>query len=441
LSQENFAKPTHRAIIQAAVRVLKLRAIDGGDPSATGVPVETLCQQIKLMIKAKDIMREEVEEVCNEIDNMYDMELDVATYGGAISDFISETSISNIINGLATRKLSKQEANRKIRQMALDEGASKKKGIKRSTPLLDVDISEDPVDMVPCGIHTIDGPMNGGLGTKEYGIICGITGLGKTTLGINMTWGAARLGHHSAIATLELPEAKILDRLYSNICNIPYSRMRIGDNGSKSNVKQEVESFISEYDMDARGRFHIIDASEDECTVRDLELQIIEMTKEFPLRLLFVDWLDAIATDPKDRIDGMVKIEYRHKLSEFSTQLAKMAVRHNIAIWATTQSNVQGEEKSEVRMSNASESFSKAHRCSVFLGLGATTEQRNNNVNTITASKMRDGRIFTAQIEADMDYQRFADLPPDFPIVPTTTGNDEVQLGRARRSSVRRIQV
>jgi len=406
------------------------------------IPMDTLCQQIKLMIKSKDILREEVEEIGNELDAIYEMNLDTTTYEGVVDDFISETSLSNIVNGLATNRITKQEANSRIRQLALDEGSSKKTGIRRSTPLLSVNISDVPVDLVPCGLHTIDGPMCGGHGIGEYGIICGITGLGKTTLGINMCWGAARLGHNAAMATLELPESKIMDRLYANICNIPYSRIRSGDGGDKRAVKQEVEDFMSSYDIEARRRFHIIDASQDSCTVADLDQQIIAMKKEFDLRMLFVDWLDALETNPKDRTDGfVVKKEYRHSLADFSKSLSKMALKHRIAIWTTTQSNVKSEDQAEVNMSNSSESFSKAHRCSVFLGLGATKEQRANNINTVTASKMRDGRLFTAQIEANMDYQRFADLPPDFPGIPGDNTGEEVQFNRARRTSVRRIQV
>jgi hypothetical protein len=90
-----------------------------------------------------------------------------------------------------------------------------------------------------------------------------------------------------------------------------------------------------------------------------------------------------------------------------------LAKKYNIALWATTQANSSGDNKRQIRMSNAAEGFSKAWRCSAFLGIGATDQDRENGRLTVKATKMRDGAVFETQIQARLDKQTFEDVPPD----------------------------
>jgi len=361
-------------------------------------------------------MKEEKDAVLDMVDAIYEIELDPQYYLSIWPEYSSEIRIDNIFRevkrGTKTNVQALQEANTAVDGITpteQEDGAA-------FFPLMDCMMGDHAVEVVPTMIHAIDSPMNGGLGLGEFGIVCGISGLGKTTLAVNFCWGGAFLGFPVVLVTLELPAKKISERLYSRVTNVSYARIRHGDNGNMDPVKTEVLSKLREISgEEVIRRFQIWDYSENSCNIKTLDnrLEILQKEGRLP-KMLFLDWLDALNSNPIDRKNGYVQNkELRHQLQSYSQECSRIAKKYNIAVWATTQSNAQGDGQRKVGMRNSSEGFSKAYRCSVFLGMGATDEDRLSNRVTVTAGKMRDGRIFSTEIEADLDYQRFSDIVPE----------------------------
>jgi replicative DNA helicase len=408
IDQKDFSNPIHRIVIQAIRAILDVRKEI--DPNVC-IPRTTLALQLKSMIRNNIIMKEEIDPLIDEVDMMYEMELDVGYYLRLLPDYLSEIRISNLLKSVEKKNTSKVDLGNQIYEV-LSETRRGKSGGEIISPLIDCQMGDQPVVHVPTMINVIDMNMNGGHGLGELGVVCGITGLGKTTLGINFCWGAAKLGFSAAMVTLELPQKKISERLYSRITGIPYSRIRLGDNGDMTAVKREVMERLAMEDEETRKRFTIWDYSNDQCSITTLDSRMNELKKRDALpMMLFVDWIDAMGTDPSERKNGMVIKELRHQLQFYSQGLSDLAKKYNVAIWTATQSNKDGENSSTVRMSNAAEGFSKAWRCSVFLGIGATDEDREENRLKVTASKMRDGNLFQAYIYSDMSTQIFTDVP------------------------------
>jgi len=362
------------------------------------------------MIRSGVIFKEEKEPLINEVDAMYSMALDPAYYIATLPDYLSEIRISNLLKDSTKKEKSHIQMAKEMDDIVKESETSKEQGAIVN-PLLDCQMGDSPVEVIPTMISTIDSHMYGGLGVGEFGLICGITGLGKTTLAVNFCWGAAKLGFPTALITLELPAKKISERLYSRISEIPYNRIRSGDDGNMEDVRREMWEKISLEDDETRSRFQIWDYSQESCTITMIENRLKDLKKKNKLpKMLFLDWLDALGTDPGERRGGVVLKELRHLLQSYSQGISELANRYKIAIWATTQSNGKGENQQQVRMTNASEGFGKSFRCSVFLGIGATDEDRLENRLTVTAGKMRDGMIFSAQIEARLDIQKFSDI-------------------------------
>ncbi len=130
---------------------------------------------------------------------------------------------------------------------------------------------------------------------------------------------------------------------------------------------------------------------------------------ENPPKELLVDWLLCLDEDPGFNPRNMSSNEVRHKLQRYGDALSKLAINENIAIWATHQADAKAEGKDKISMAHSAEGKSAGWKCSTFLGIGASEENRKDNLFTVTASKMRDGRLFSAQIYGALDQQRFED--------------------------------
>jgi len=394
--------------MQAALAILHIR---GSIEPDICIPIETMGLQVKSMIKSGIIHDIEKDPLIEELGQMYTMGLDPKFYLSCLPDYLSEIRISNLLKTSKKGDKTNVELAREMTELLKQSDEANGSG-EIYYPLRNITINSKPMEVVPTMIHVIDSNMGGGLGLGHFGIVCGITGLGKTTLAINFCWGAAKLGYPAAIATLELSGQQISERLYSRVTGISYDRIMKGDNGNMDYVTREVHELMAREDQDTLDRFEIWDYSEVVCTLTTLDMRLAELQKKGKLpKMLFLDWIDALGVETGLKRNGFVMKELRHMLQSYTDGLSKLAKKYNIAIWGSTQSNRVADQVREIRMSNASEGFAKAWRCSCFLGMGATDSDRNDNRITVTAGKMRYGRVFTTQIEARLDIQSFHDIP------------------------------
>lgn len=419
VSQDDFDLDIHKAIIQGAREVIR---VQNGEDLENGVPVELLAIQLKRMIAAGIIMRHEKEPLGDELVLIYGMDLNPTYFSNDLPSYLSETKINRLIGSY---KPGNARSFAVSVSQALDAAQSAEDdGCVVWSPLTNLHLPEFSAEVVPCGISSIDSRMSGGLGKGEFGVICAPSGLGKTTLGVNFCWGAAMI-KKAALITLEIPGPKIIERLYSRITQIPYNRVRHGDaNGDKEVVNREISHLISAVPDETKNNFNIWDYANSSCSLGTIDRRLARERDNGTLPdMIFLDWLDALETAPSDRNNGFVARELRHQLQSYSKGCSDLAKKYNIAFWATTQANKGGENQRQIRMSNAAEGFSKAWRCSVFLGLGATDDDRMNGRMTIKAAKMRDGAPFETQIQARLDTQTFEDVPPDLAFAPRGSAN------------------
>jgi replicative DNA helicase len=408
ITQKDFNNPVHRAIVQAAKAITDTR---GGINPDICIQMNTLGIQVKSMLAAGIILKEEIGPLAEEVDLMYEMELDVEYYLGLLADYLSEVRIGALLKAAKRKNKNNTEIGQEI-ALTLSDISKETNSGEVVQPLMDCLVRTTPVISVPTMINVIDAHMKGGLGLGEFGVICGITGLGKTTLAVNFCWGAAKLGFPCALVTLELTKEKIAERLYSRITGIPYDRIRLGDGGCMDEVKRDVQAALDLEDEDVKRRLDIWDFSDEGMSLDQLDNKLSDLNRknEAP-KMIFVDWLDIIQVGESARKKGEILKELRHKLGYISSRLADIAKKYNIAVWATTQANKLAEDEAKVRMSNASEGFGKSFKCSCYLGIGASKEDKEENRLCVTASKMRDGETFSAYIYADMSVQLFTDAP------------------------------
>ena len=73
---------------------------------------------------------------------------------------------------------------------------------------------------IPTGISTLDDELT--LAPKRYTILAGATSMGKTALGIWLSYAAAKAGYGVGFVTLEMPEEDLAKRINSIVSQVPY---------------------------------------------------------------------------------------------------------------------------------------------------------------------------------------------------------------------------
>jgi len=442
--QEDFDFPVIRAVILAATTIVKLqRTVE------SGIPIGILMDQLAMMRRAGGILETELPALGQLVSNIYrgDISEDYY-YPTKVELFIGNQRIQKSLSEASSHNIQAlpHELSRKLESARISQHQS-------ISPLSDFKRTAKTVP-VPTGLRSIDEAMNGGLGRKEYGILCAYTGVGKTTLGLNFGWGAALQGHKVCFATLELDEEKCRERLYSLVGRYPYNTIRSGDpnhNKSDDEIWREVEEAVSRNGgvrNPITGKrpienFKLWDFSSETCSIGTLEEWTQREIEEDPNHapsLLIIDWLLCLDERPGFDPRKMKDDQMRHKLQRYSDEISKgLARKYNLAVWATHQADAKAEGQDRITMQHAAEGKSVGWKCSAFLGVGASEESRRDGIFTVNASKMRDGRLFSVKIKGCLDEQRFENYveSSSFSNLPEqNTASADLAAAAARREGV-----
>lgn len=410
--ESDFPVGIHKAVFNSALEVLR---VIGNRLPENGIQQTSLMHPLQLMLSNGIIMTEEVEALSTLLFEMYSEVLQPDFYESSISSYLAERR--------ATLALSRQgilnnpmELAESLMETVLSSRIDRNEAI---SPLLNISL-ERPEEVVPTGLVSIDQYMNGGLGKGRSGMICGFTGIGKTSFAVNVGWGAAEQGFQARIATLELTAQEVNKRLYSRVARYDYARIQFGDAPDMPNalsydeIEEEVRSRIHEFGGSSLGNIKIYDLTGEVATVPLIE-DFLRRDAEAgnPADMLIVDWLECLELPVGKRGKSIQDIpvkELRHKIEKIAGDLTAMAVRQNIALWIMTQSDFAAEGKSRVTMSNKSEAKGASRKVSWFLGLGMSQEDERNGIIHVTASKARNGRVFSTRLTRSLDQQRFDSL-------------------------------
>lgn len=438
VSQDDFDFPVIRAIIQACVGIIKLKG-----HSREGISQVELMDQLVRMSKVGGIQASEIPAVATLVAFIYRTDLAPDLYFPQVKKFLGH---QRVLQAMAKHSIHDIDSLPEKISRELDRSKIDQKG--PIMPLLNFRRTARVVP-VPTGLQGIDIPMNGGLGKKEYGILCAYTGVGKTSLGLNFAYGAARQGFKVAFATLELDEDKITDRLYSLVGQYSYQIIRdkrdasrgMGEDEVWAEVEEKVKansSIVSPNGRSAMENLLIWDFSKETCSISTLEdytRREMQREPEHPIDMLIVDWLLCLDERPGSDPRALSGKEVRHKLQRYSDDLSKrLAMTFDMAVWATHQADAKAENEDRITMAHAAEGKSVGWKCSAFLGVGASKQGRDSRTFTVNAAKMRDGRLFTCKLKERLDEQRFEDYDEPDPLPEGTSGvmRDMAEAAQAR---------
>ena len=417
-----------------------------GGSNGLPIPSEALMAQLVNMKKVGGMLESERQAVIDLVVFIYGTEVAPDYYYPMVEGFLGHQIIHRSIVECGAHKIEQLPALIESRMGRTKIG--RKKGISIVSEFRRT-VTTQPI---PTGFDIIDTPMMGGLPRGEYGILCAYTGLGKTTAALNFAAGAARMGFKTCFFTLELTEEKIRERLYSLIGRYNYDRIRYGDPQrikTKDEIWAEVEEAVRLNGTHPNGQvwadnIRIFDFSRDTCSISHIEDCIKEEQDddpENPPAQAMIDWLLCLDESPGYDPRKMGPGEVRHKLQRYSDDISKKICRgQSVSCWATHQADAKAEEEDKITMAHAAEGKSVGWKCSAYVGIGASSKNRQDNIFTVNASKMRDGRLFTGRLKGHLHEQRFEDMTEADQQVIQQTSSITEDLILSRQMAQRRLQ-
>jgi archaellum biogenesis ATPase FlaH len=188
----------------------------------------------------------------------------------------------------------------------------------------------------------------GGLSLKTLTIILAGTGVGKSMIMCDMAAHNMMNGDDVLYITCEMSEEKIAERIDANLLGIDLNDLHQVDkdlyfNKFEDRVKNKTTGrlIIKEYPT---GSAHV-------AHFRHL-LNELKMKKGFTPKIIYIDYLNICASSRVGK--GVNSYEYHKSVAE---ELRGLAVEFNVPVVTATQTNREGNTKSDISLNDTSESF------------------------------------------------------------------------------------
>jgi len=460
LSEDEFDFPVNKAIVLALRNVLAAyRGNNQQIPENPTALLPAICHQLGQMVIVESIDPNEAHLAAQVLEWAFRQNLSSDYCFGMVERFIRH---QKTIRLMASSSLENPDQFASmLQQMMISTSLS-----QEQTRFLPGQTLLRPVmqPKLSTGIGSLDSRMDGGIGLREYGIVCGITGIGKTSFAIQMARGVVLQSFEKAMfASLELPADMIATRYYSGVAQSSYSKLLHGDRELFDRLMAEdpyrdaaaaaqaardavwleawprVRQAMSANPKNEKN-FVILDYSARKSSIQALKDDVRreqDLDPDNPPKALFVDWLMCLGEEPQFNTNKLAGKEIRHKLQHFGDEFSQWAVAEDLAIVGFHQADFTAEGKGKVTMKNSAEGKSAAWKASWYLGVGADERVRDRGIYTLTLSKARYGRCFGGlQIKADLDNQSFNDYDASQEAAnfasPAGIGADMDELDRQR---------
>jgi replicative DNA helicase len=239
------------------------------------------------------------------------------------------------------------------------------------------DEAELTAERIPTGIQHVDYAMSGGLGRGELGVIVAPPARGKSTLLVNIGYGALLAGHNVVHYSLEMKEQKILQRYDARLAGA-YSKLKWSDKQTyATELQRRAHKFI-------KGDLIVKEYPTRKATVSTIysHLSLLSAQGMHP-SLIIVDYADIMK--PEKRLG-----EFRHEQAGIYEDLRALASEVNAAVWTASQANKGSLDKATITMADFAECFEKAAIVDAAWGLSQTLSERSSRTCRLFAAKLRD---------------------------------------------------
>lgn len=226
------------------------------------------------------------------------------------------------------------------------------------------------------GIEVLDNAIIPAPCLGEEWIIIAPPGRGKTLTLLNILVAAACQGHTVIYITCgDQGRIRVQKRIDAMASGLSYRRLEDPTKRTLGLLRKRVrENIISK-----GGQFYIQDWSDTSAT----PLQVESLVKAVP-------GVSAIGVDYPDIMRASTKyFERRHEIASIFTDLRRLAVKHNVLVWAGSQANRSALNKQRVTMSDVAEDIQKCWVADGIITFCQTEEEKDEGMGRFYIAKAR----------------------------------------------------
>ena len=241
-------------------------------------------------------------------------------------------------------------------------------------------------DKVSSGYNFIDQALGGGYDKGGNLVVyAGEQNIGKSIYLANDAAEFVKMGHNTAVITLEMAAHKFVKRIGSNLLGIPMNEYQ-EKSKNKDHIKRKLETVGDGFTPP--GQLFVKQFPTSQATVIDLEayLKQIEEDRKIKLGCVVIDYINILA-NYRNPISENTYL----KIKQIAEDLRAMGVRNNWLIITATQITRGGYNASDISMTDIAESAGLSHTADVMLGIIQDDLMRANNEYWLKILKMRDG--------------------------------------------------
>lgn len=209
---------------------------------------------------------------------------------------------------------------------------------------------------IPLGLERIDDALEGGVLPGELAIIAGPTNLGKSMLLCYIAAKAYQRNQRVLYLTLELSRDKISERILQALLEKPRQEL------DPDTITEELLLMREREEVTDRGSVLIEDGVE---TVADLRERLEKVKPD----IVLIDSADDFKA--KTQYDNL----YLSQGEVYKDLLLTVCHDMNMPLWTSVQLNREAIEKGRVSLRHIGDSFQKAQRATLVIGLSQTLEE------------------------------------------------------------------
>lgn len=221
-------------------------------------------------------------------------------------------------------------------------------------------------EKIPFDIEILNKITNGGLTRKSLNVIMAGTGSGKSLVMCHIAAATLLQSKNVLYITLEMSEEKIAERIDANLLNLGMQELKTVDHKifdariQKLKKQSQGQLIIKEYPTASAHAGHF----------RAL-IEELKVKKDFIPDLIVIDYLNICSSQ---RMKYGNSVNSYTLVKSIAEELRGLGVEYNVPILSATQSNREGQNSSDLELSNTSESFGLPSTADLFIALISTPE-------------------------------------------------------------------
>ncbi len=233
---------------------------------------------------------------------------------------------------------------------------------------------EEKLVQIPTGILALDKLTAGGPAVGTINLVVACSGVGKTTIQINMMCNDAIDERYSLFLTLEMAEQRIRTRVQSILANIPAELYKKKFSQWPSEY-QKLWKYVGAPDFPLRYSTAIVDYSNEGCTLQNIEQAVIKWKRSTEAlgldpgkcKTVYIDWLDRMDITG---VRGVTKNTNEERIwRSILEQIRERMARQGCVGWTATQATRDADGKEVLMKNHTAHGVHKHDPCDIGCGL------------------------------------------------------------------------